>query len=309
MKQFQLRFCPALAVKPKEKVPDWSKPKSKIDPFANPSPDLLINEIPKDNASHILVLNKYPVIPNHFIIATKANKPQTDVLEEGDLGTTYACIRAWEDDSETAKDGSLFAFFNSGEHSGASQLHRHLQFLPTQDMLIGNEERDGWGLVIRSMTSKAHPRLPLLHNPLLPIVHFAIKLEQGISSSSLHSKYMMLMRAALLASTSSSNSLQAGRLDEAQVANNGPARFSYNLALTSDMMAICPRRTESALIPGLSDDHDVSINGTILSGTLMVKNEKEWHALLQNPHLLDDMLEAIGYPRTTGAVEYGNNRL
>ena len=251
--------------------------------------------------SHVLVLNKFPVIPNHFIIATKADLPQTDLLEESDLNATYACIHAWEEASGDSEKGRLFAFFNSGDHSGASQVHRHLQFLPNQDMFLGSESNDGWQLLIRSMTNKAHARLPLLNNPALPFIHFATRLGGTLSSSSLYSKYLMLMRAALSASTSRSQSAE----EEVEIERNGATTFSYNLALTNDTMAICPRKSESAPIPGLDDDHEVSINGTILGGTLMVKNEREWNTLRQNPHILDGMLETIGYTRRTGSPDRG----
>jgi len=150
--QFQLRYCPALAKKPK---PDNSKPssESKNDPFENPSEDLLIGELPTQEPSHILVLNKYPVIAEHFIIATKSNKKQTHRLEQDDLEATYACLKAWEKDV-AAQDGGekrLFAFFNSGEHSGASQAHRHLQFLPVESMK--EEKSEGWELLMDQMIS------------------------------------------------------------------------------------------------------------------------------------------------------------
>ena len=296
-------------MKPKQKVPDWSQPTSKVDPFANPGPQLLVSRIPTDDPSHILVINKFPVIPNHFIIATKANFPQTDILDETDLGATYACINAWEDASSDDEDGRLFAFFNSGDHSGASQVHRHLQFLPSQDMLLGSEVNHGWKLLIRSMKSKAHPKLPLLCNPALPFAHFATKLEPGISSASLYSKYIMLMRAALSASRSATGEVGDDLDDRIEIEKNGQTTFSYNLAFTTDIMAICPRKSESALIPGLSDDHEVSINGTILGGTLMVKNEMEWNTLRQNPQMLDSMLVEIGYPRRLSSPERTQNRL
>lgn len=62
---FQLRYCPALKHKP---VQDSSNQedeaaKKKFDPFEDPSPDLLIAQIPTHRPSHNLVLNKYPVIP------------------------------------------------------------------------------------------------------------------------------------------------------------------------------------------------------------------------------------------------------
>ncbi len=309
MIKFQLRYCPALAAKPKEKVPDWSKPKSKADPFANPGPELFISDIPKEKPSHLLVLNKFPVIPNHFIIATKANLPQTDILEETDLSATYACIRTWEEASSNDENGRLFAFFNSGDHSGASQIHRHLQFLPNQDMLLGSQPNDGWKLLIRSMRSQAHSHLPLLCNPALPFIHFATRLDAGISPASLYSKYLMLMRAALSASQSLPGEVSRDLDDHVKIAENGRTTFSYNLALTTDTMAICPRKSESASIEGLNEDHEVAINGTILGGTLMVKNETEWNTLRQNPHMLDSILESIGYPKCPSPPERSNNRL
>lgn len=309
MVKFQLRFCHALAAKPKEKVPDWSKPKSKADPFENPGPELLISHVPKGQSSHFLVLNKFPVIPNHFIIATKANLPQTDILEELDLSATYACIKAWEEASGDDEEGRLFAFFNSGDHSGASQVHRHLQFLPNQDMLLGSQHSGEWKLLIRSMRSRAHPHLPLLYNPALPFVHHATKLDADISASSLYSKYIMLMKAALSASQSSTGEPSGDLEEHVQIAENGRTTFSYNLALTTDTMAICPRKSESAPIEGLSDEHEVAINGTILGGTLMVKNETEWNTLRQKPHMLDSILESIGYPRRPSSPERNNNRL
>lgn len=114
--KFQLRYCPALAKKPKANGPPKSGNK-KPDPFENPSSDLLVAKIPRENPSHLLLLNKYPVIPEHFILATKTNEAQSHMLEADDVAATHACLRSWEDSSE----GRLFAFFNSGDHSGASQ--------------------------------------------------------------------------------------------------------------------------------------------------------------------------------------------
>jgi ATP adenylyltransferase len=84
-----------------------------------------------------LVLNKFAIVPEHFILATKEFKEQTHLLEEDDLGVAYACLQAWRD-----KGKELFAFFNSGEHGGASQPHRHIQFLPVDSMMGGVKQGD-----------------------------------------------------------------------------------------------------------------------------------------------------------------------
>jgi ATP adenylyltransferase len=91
------------------------------------------------------VLNKFPIIAEHFILATKSNKQQTHVLEQDDLEAAYACLKAWQDGTGS-KQERLFAFFNSGEYSGASQAHRHLQFLPVQSMREGGAA-SGWDLL------------------------------------------------------------------------------------------------------------------------------------------------------------------
>lgn len=98
----------------------------------------------------MLVLNKFPIIPEHFILATKQNLQQTHALEQADLEATYACLKAWQDDeNDASKPRRLFAFFNSGEHSGASQPHRHVQFLPTEAMAA-----EGWELLVDAILAR-----------------------------------------------------------------------------------------------------------------------------------------------------------
>jgi ATP adenylyltransferase len=103
------------------------------------------------------VLNKFPIIAEHFILATKSNKQQTHVLEQEDLEATYACLKAWRDGTGS-KQERLFAFFNSGEHSGASQPHRHLQFLPVQSMREGGVT-SGWHLLTDFILSNKDAQL------------------------------------------------------------------------------------------------------------------------------------------------------
>lgn len=73
------------------------------------------------------------------------------MLEQDDLEATYACLKAWAAGADS-KHKRLFAFFNSGDHSGASQPHRHLQFLPVERMR-DSEAADGWDLLIDSILS------------------------------------------------------------------------------------------------------------------------------------------------------------
>ena len=290
--KFQLRYCPALKQKPNgnDSTDRQESTRSKFDPFADPLPELLIARIPTLNPTHTLVLNKYPVIHNHFIIATKADKPQTGLLEEDDLGLTYACLHAWRGRQGEDNTSRLFAFFNSGEHSGASQVHRHLQFLPVEDMASSDSAE--WSPLIDRMTVRAHPALPLFQEPSLPILHLATPLEEGLSSADLHRKYMLLMRAALSATRFPGRPVN----ERLAVEREGQTILSYNLAMTTDRMAIFPRSQEAVGIPGAGPESSVAVNGTILAATFMVKDETEWDVLRDNHTLLDRMLTSIGFP-------------
>ncbi|RMD39172.1 hypothetical protein DV735_g5957, partial [Chaetothyriales sp. CBS 134920] len=329
---FQLRYCPALSKKPKqkavagvpvsernekadEKADEKAKARTRAkDPFDNPSPELLISETA--TGSHILLLNKFPVIPNHFILATKTNKPQTHLLEPDDLAVSYACLRAWREESRSGgggdagdgtpgpeDDGQLLAFFNSGEHSGASQPHRHIQFVPVSDMRINHTTKwqhpdtFDWNPLPQSMKSHSHASFTINYtsNILLPLRHFAMPLRDE-TPASLHSKYIVLLKLALV-STGNPRGIFFNYDKDAKIEDKGEVTFSYNLVMMPDILVICPRRVESAPIPGLdSAAHSVSVNGTILAGTLMVKEQQEWDALRSREGALDDILETIGFP-------------
>ena len=75
----------------------------------------------------------------------------------------------------------------------------------------------------------------------------------------------------------------------------------YNLALTKRTMVLCPRLSEGLEIKSNNGDlvGHVSLNGTILGGTLLVKSEQEWETLRNDENKLKDILQAIGVPSAT----------
>ncbi|KAL3419602.1 putative bis(5'-nucleosyl)-tetraphosphatase [Phlyctema vagabunda] len=277
---FQIRFSPALANKPKSNKPhDNSKP---FDPFEDPSKALLVCELAP---SHNVVLNKFAVVPEHFILATKEFKEQTHLLEESDLAAAYACVKAYRD------HGKLFAFFNSGEHSGASQPHRHIQFLPVKSMREGVESGT-WDPLADSLQATSEPAMPF--------AYFASGLPKDPSSTALHSIYKKLYHDACAASKAfageqfSSDSLSTDEYDV-------PSIISYNIGLTDDNMVLCPRQSEGRTLE--TEDGKsigpIALNGTLLAGTLLVKSEPEWNALRSDETKLASVLEAIGIPSST----------
>ncbi|GAM83746.1 hypothetical protein ANO11243_017360 [Dothideomycetidae sp. 11243] len=277
---FQLRYCPALAKKP---TADKSKGSSKpFDPFEAPTDDLLVAEVPVKNPSHILVLNKFPIIPQHFILATKQHKLQTHPLEPDDLIKTYACLQSWGEGSSDCR--RLFAFFNSGDESGASQPHRHIQLVPVEEMARDIPQGQSWSLLIDSIlgSKESTPAGPFTI-PGLPFKHYALSLPTDPSADTLMQTYVKLLQAAFSVTH-----------DIDGLEKYIPSQH-YNLAMTVSGMAIA-RRVKDAYTYTDPDGekHSVAINGTILAGTLMVKGEDEWRTLQDDPSRLNDVLRTIG---------------
>lgn len=272
------------------------------------------------------MLNKYPVIPNHFILATKTYKDQRHVLEEDDLAATLACLRDWERGDDHVNEGRikrrrLFAFFNSGEHSGASQPHRHVQFLPVEDMegdAVGKEWRlpmddpssrpdSGMSFSFAGMEVEAEGTVangkPARRDPLgFPFLHFTAPLSPTLASWDVHTVYRTLYARAVSA-VKAYNVRCPDQAVETVDGSSGQAEISYNLAMTTSLMAICPRRGEDAGLE-IHQQEDgkverlgpISINGTILAATLMVKSEMEWEVLSGDHSKIRGILETIGFP-------------
>lgn len=269
---FQLRYSPSLAQKPKPPKP--VEPNARpFNPFENPSPALLIAPLPP---SHRLVLNKFAVVPEHFILATRDFKPQTHLLERGDIDAAHACIQAYRSAGQR-----LFVFFNSGAHSGASQPHRHLQLLPVERMeydLKTAENGSEWDILADKVCGR---------ETTLPFTVFTSPLNAEMSADDRHLAYLSLYKRAVRAA-----------LANVEAVEEGEAQISYNFAMTDNCMALCPRTAESARVEDENGNQigPVALNGTVLAGTALVKNQVEWDALRTSSTILYDVLREIGVP-------------
>lgn len=80
----------------------------------------------------------------------------------------------------------------------------------------------------------------------------------------------------------------------------GSSAISYNLGMTNTSIALIPRRAEGLVIstPGQEsrNTEPVALNGTVLAGTLLVKNEFEWTTLKNDETKLLAVLKAIAIP-------------
>ena len=79
---------------------------------------------------------------------------------------------------------------------------------------------------------------------------------------------------------------------------DGRLPISYNLAITTRAMVMCPRRNEGLMLKR-SDGSDVgfvALNGTLLGGTLMVKEREVFEKLIAEQRSLERVFESAGLP-------------
>jgi len=89
------------------------------DPFLPPyQPGLFVGEL---SATHVCILNKYPVLQRHALVVTRAFEAQHAPLTEADFAAVLPVL-------QTAHG---LVFYNSAPEAGASQPHKHLQWVPT----------------------------------------------------------------------------------------------------------------------------------------------------------------------------------
>lgn len=237
------------------------------------------------------MLNKFAVVPEHFILVTRAFEQQTHLLGADDLAAAHACIRAYHD--HDGGGAGLFVFFNSGEHSGASQPHRHLQLLPVDRMregLLPEAGGDaGWTVLADQLAGEGEGEGGD-GRAGLPLATFAERIAGDADPEALRSAYLRLYRRACAAA-----GLGEGELGDL-AAEGVPARISYNLGMTRTSLVVCPRVAEGDVVRS-RDGREVgrlALNGTVLAGTALVKSEAEWDALRADPGQLRDILGKIG---------------
>lgn len=216
------------------------------------------------------------------------------MLEESDLESTLACIEAYEAAASKAagSGGSkdecgLFAFFNSGEHSGASQPHRHIQLLPISRMRNDLEDQGAWDILADTLD---------VHRP--PFATFSESIKPGMSGRELHEAYLRLYRRACKAVAQYTSTSDSPENSTEAAPSEGEALISYNMAMTKSTLVVCPRLAEGADI--VSPDGRIlgslALNGTVLAGTALVKSELEWEALRKDSVRFMNVLRGIGVP-------------
>ncbi|KAI9486711.1 MAG: ATP adenylyltransferase-domain-containing protein [Benjaminiella poitrasii] len=278
--KFKITLVPGLAKKTSDKDKEDKEDDKKSNPFENPNPALVVKELDEHN----IFLNKYAVIPNHLIIATKEFKKQSAPLLPNDLYETFKVLK------DFGASHPALAFYNCGEQSGASQGHKHVQVLPLK------HENDPQP-PIKKLFDEIHDRHvgQIYAINKLPFVHVILPLDNNIirnaNTREELTDYLVQMFFGVL-------DAMFQQLRE----NAQPLNASYNFLMTQDFMMLIPRSQEKASIEHNGKTFELSINSLGFAGLLLCKTEEQLEALKAQENLMD-VLTQIGIPWNPEASE------
>lgn len=136
------------------------------DPFDPPEPALTVDEV---SPGYVCVLNKFPVLEDHLVLATRRFEPQESALDTRD----FAALARW-----LGAEGGL-GFYNAGPAAGASQPHKHLQWLPTP---LG---RGPEGVPIEPLLGPTPPRGRVALVEGVPFVCAQVAVDAGLAAEAL----------------------------------------------------------------------------------------------------------------------------
>jgi len=119
---FTVRWAANLADKPR--ASNTAKPSlpggprdPDFNPFLNPDPELTVGPL---GEHHTAILNKFPVCLHHLVLARSEFAEQQTPLEYSDFEVLAMLL---------SNHGGV-GFYNGGSAAGASQRHKHVQWIP-----------------------------------------------------------------------------------------------------------------------------------------------------------------------------------
>ncbi|KAK6344371.1 bifunctional AP-4-A phosphorylase/ADP sulfurylase [Orbilia brochopaga] len=328
---YQIRYAPNLLRKPIVKPTSDHPAPPRSNPFLPPDAALYVSPI---LATHYLVLNKFPVHAGHCVLATNDFHHQNHPLTVSDFSAVLAVLREWdavpagdsEEGDEARRQNCLYGFFNSGANSGASQPHRHVQFLPlaldelsslwpTQMFATDATLESETGVAVGTVAD-----VDVRWQNRVSYKHYFVRIPPSCSSEHLYRLYTTLL--TLSAHTLSHPTLptstivqevdtllQNDRDTSSRWPADAPVEFSYNLAFSGDWLGILPRTHETVYVLPPETDSGVvldgvvihcpglNLNGTVLAGMMLVRTRVEMDAVLADVGVVSRALAGIGVPQ------------
>ncbi|KAL7754427.1 bifunctional AP-4-A phosphorylase/ADP sulfurylase [Sorochytrium milnesiophthora] len=263
---YEVRVAPSLAKKPTRDDDDDKPKKEKRDPFLPCDPDTLIT----DHKNYNLLFNKFPVIEHHVLLTTKDFQSQLDPLKFDDFEAI-----AWFLHSV---DYKYLMFYNSGNLSGASQAHKHMQGVPIAE-----------DFPFQDLIARHKGQQDLVRIPELPFLHYLHYFPTPLSST-----------PADAAQQDAAVSVNADLLFQAYQSLHGRMRsdihppfphnldmICYNMLCTSDWLMLVPRTNEKY-------DGSISVNSVGFVGCMLVTSEAHLQKVRQAGVVR--VLQSLGFP-------------
>lgn len=239
-------------------------------PFEKPEPELTVLSSFGDADEFRIVLNKFPVVPTHFMMITKQFKSQDTPLSPTELTSVYSilCKLKFQD-----TDKKWFAFYNCGPQSGASQPHKHIQFIPLPKNYTPFTE---------AIANTSGPFIPnQTQEPLqdgnLPFAHFLARLPENpleVTEEVLAMTYLSLLQRTLTV-----------------LRDSGAGHISYNCLVTTKYIMLVPRSSGKF-------QESLGINSCGFMGLILCKNISL--AKLVKSEGPAAILGSVGFPSTVG---------
>jgi ATP adenylyltransferase len=218
------------------------------DPFAPPRKAVICSVPPE----FVCMLNKYSLEKGHFLVVTDEFVPQTGPVRPQDLVMLLDVVQR--------PSKRTYAFLNGGPDAGASQEHRHFQFMEVPEL-----GAPVWPDAIFNANPKATE--PQSH-PAVPIAHFLLPILDASEEALVRSWQKLYAQAQKT----------AGRDDE---------KMPFSFLLTREYMMILPRKQ--------SNWEDISIGGTMMVGSIPVEDPKHLDAVKETGII--EIMRSIGYAK------------
>ncbi|CCE63479.1 hypothetical protein TPHA_0E03900 [Tetrapisispora phaffii CBS 4417] len=272
--EYLVSYAPSLKGKPTKEGNGAS------DPFENPEAELLISEDVNGDDQFKLLLNKYPIVENHTILATKTFQKQNLALSPKELFTSYKYLSKLDD--STNDEVKYMMFYNCGDLSGSSVDHKHLQFIPLPKNFNTIQDNLVSGKTHFLPTVREEP----LQHEKTSFAHFAIPLPDNsddVDEDLLAMAYFSLLQRAL--------TFFQDWLNERP---EFTGKTSYNVMMTKKWLSVVPRSSPVSKTLGLN------LNATAYVGLLLIKDEETLNKVKENASLIDEALLECGFPNTAG---------
>lgn len=146
-----------------------------FNPFLNPDPALTVGPV---GSAHVAILNKFPLCARHLVLARREFEEQLLPLAKID----FAAL------GEIMQEAGGIGLYNGGAEAGASQRHKHVQWIPTAP---GNASLS---LYAPGLPADAAPLSTATH-PLLAMKHCFVRVEcgqgvdAGVAAESMHAAF------------------------------------------------------------------------------------------------------------------------